>query len=278
MQYAVHSARRPGVTRDLPYGPEDLLWVANSATLIYGERDAVLIDTYTTIEQNETLIEWVRSFDRRLTHLYITHGHGDHFFGAGQIAKAFPGVRAVATEATVRLTAFQGGPQYLNDFWERLFPGQIPKPLQLPEPLAGSTLDLEGSPLEIVGTGYSDTENTTALWSPDLRLLVAGDVAYNDIHPYLAETTAETREQRAATADRLRGLDPAAVVAGHKKPDLPDDPAILAQTADYLRTFNTLAEQTTTAEQLYGAMLKRYPTRANPGSLWGGAKRAKPRT
>ena len=43
--YAVHTATRQGVTRDLPHGPEDLQWVANSATLIHGDQDAVLVDT-----------------------------------------------------------------------------------------------------------------------------------------------------------------------------------------------------------------------------------------
>ena len=42
----VTRSRRPSVpdlTRDLPYGPEDLQWVANSATLVYGTDDAVLV-------------------------------------------------------------------------------------------------------------------------------------------------------------------------------------------------------------------------------------------
>jgi hypothetical protein len=60
MRYAVHHIRRPGLTRDLPFGPEDLFWVVNTATLIYGERDAVLVDTYATVEQNRALVEWVR--------------------------------------------------------------------------------------------------------------------------------------------------------------------------------------------------------------------------
>ena len=99
MEYDVNHVRRAGLTRDLPNGPEDLLWVTNTATLVHGDRDAVLIDTYPTVEQNEQLIEWVRSFGKRLTHVYVTHGHGDHFFGLGQIAQAFPGVRAVAAPA-----------------------------------------------------------------------------------------------------------------------------------------------------------------------------------
>ena len=49
LSYEVKTAVRQGVTRDLPHGPKDLQWVSNSATLIYGERDAVLVDTFTSI-------------------------------------------------------------------------------------------------------------------------------------------------------------------------------------------------------------------------------------
>jgi hypothetical protein len=58
LRYAVKTARRPGLTRDLSYGPEDLQWVANSATLVYGTDDAVLVDTFTSIGQNAELVEW----------------------------------------------------------------------------------------------------------------------------------------------------------------------------------------------------------------------------
>lgn len=276
LAYAVRTATRQGVTRDLPHGPDDLQWVANSATLIFGEHDAVLVDTYTSITQNADLVEWVRSFDRNLTHIYITHGHGDHFFGIGQLVTAFPGAMAVATLGSVEGSHTQGEPQLMEGFWEALFPGEIPSPITYPEPLTDDFLELEGHRLEVIATGFTDTADTTALWVPDLRLIVAGDVAYNDTHQYTAETTHESREHWAQAVERLAELDPGAVVAGHKKPDTPDDPAILTQTAAYLRDFNEAAADTSTAEELYDWMLNRYPRRANPGALWGGAKTAKP--
>jgi glyoxylase-like metal-dependent hydrolase (beta-lactamase superfamily II) len=272
--FAVTTARRAGLTRDLPYGPDDLMWVANTATLIYGDRDAVLVDTFTTIEQNAELVQWVRSFHRDLTHIYITHGHGDHLFGVKQLREAFPDAKPVATKGTVAESRTQAEPQWLETFWEMLFPGQIPVPVALPEIIDGDAIDLEGHRLEVVETGYTDAPESTALWVPDLRLVVAGDVAYNDTHPFTALTTSQTRQQWAAAAEALATLNPAVVVAGHKKPELPDEPAILAETAAYLREFNRLAAELASAEELYAAMLNLYPRRANPGSLWGGAKAA----
>jgi hypothetical protein len=86
----------------------------------------------------------------------------------------------------------------------------------------------------------------------------------------------ESREHWARAAERLADLDPVTVVVGHKKPDRPDDPATIAQTAQYLRDFNRVETETATAAELYDRMLELYPRRGNPGSLWGGAKTAKP--
>lgn len=275
MRYATHSERRPGLTRDLPHGPEELMWVANTATMIYGDRDAVLVDTFTTIEQNRRLIDWVRSFNRRLTYIYITHGHGDHFFGIRQLLEVFPEARPVATPATVEQARLQGSPDFIDAFWGKLFPGQIPQPQVFPDVLGGETIELEGHLLKVVEAGFTDIAGSTALWVPDLRLVVAGDVAYNDIHQYMAETTAGTRREWVVALERLKALDPAYVVAGHKNPDRSDDPAILDQSIDYMHDFEDLQRQTSTPEELYDAMLGRYPGRLNPGSLWGAAKRAK---
>jgi glyoxylase-like metal-dependent hydrolase (beta-lactamase superfamily II) len=275
LRYAVKTAQRPGVTRDLPYGPGDLLWVANSSTLVYGSNDAVLVDTFTSTQQNAELVDWVKSFDKNLTYIYITHGHGDHFFGLKQLLDAFPNARAVGTHGTVEAAHFQGAPSYIESFWGRLFPGQIPVPLAFPEVLDRTVVELEGHQLEVVEAGFTDTVDTTSLWVPDLRLMIAGDVAYNDTHLYTAETTIETRDHWAQADEKLATYMPATVIAGHKKPDAPDKPTVLAETTAYLRDFNRLDASTNTPEELYGAMLDLYPRRANPGALWGGAKRAK---
>jgi len=275
LEYRVFTATRPGLTPDIPAGYETLAWVANSATLIYGTRDAVLVDTFLTINQSVQLADEVAASGKNLIYVYITHGHGDHFFGLGALEQRFPSVRPVATAAVVDRIAGQLEPDMLDGFWRQRFPGQIPDDPIVPESLDGASIELEGRALIPIDTGYTDTAGSTSLHVPSIGLIAAGDVVYNGIHPYLGESSAQTRLQWIDALDKLGTLGARAVVAGHKIPGNDDDPEAIAQTRQYLRDFIRLDQATDTPRQLFDAMIELYPDRANPGSLWGGANGAK---
>jgi len=268
--------KRPGVTRGLPAGnDESLMWVANTVTLIYGEKDAILVDTFLTVEQNQALVDWVVASGKNLTAIYITHGHGDHFFGIKMLQDRFPNARAIATPDAVKAMPAQFSQVALDTFWQKLFPGQIPDNLAAAEALEGDEFELEGHKLVVVDTGFTDTFSTTALYVPSIHLVVAGDAVYNGIHPFMAETTQQTRLEWLAALDRIEALQPSAVIAGHKNPENDDNPGIIDETRNYILDFNRLDEVTTTAEELYNKMLELHPDRANLGSLWGAANAAK---
>jgi glyoxylase-like metal-dependent hydrolase (beta-lactamase superfamily II) len=275
LDWDVLTVRRPGLTRDLPPGKEELMWVANSSTLIHGERDAVLVDTLLTTEQSKTLLDWVVASGKNLTAIYITHGHGDHFFGLASLLEHFPRAKAVATPEVVRAMREHLSPAWIDNFWRRLFPGDIPDRLLVAEPLEGNALELEGRKLVAVNTGRTDTAHSTCLHVPSIGLIAAGDVVYNGIHPYLGETDTQSRLEWISTLDKLEALSPKTVIAGHKVPENDDDPRIIAETRQYLRDFDRLNAATTNARELYYAMLEVYPDRVNPGSLWGAANAAK---
>jgi glyoxylase-like metal-dependent hydrolase (beta-lactamase superfamily II) len=275
LHWDVLTIKRPGLSRDLPAGKEKLMWVANSSTLISGERDAVVVDTFPTTGQSQTLLDWVVASGKNLTAIYVTHGHGDHFFGLASLLQRFPRARAVATPEVVTAMHEQLSPAWIDNFWRRLFPGEIPDRLLVAEPLEGNELELEGRKLVALNAGRTDTAHTTCLHVPSIGLIVGGDAVYNGIHPYLGETDTQSRLEWIATLDKLEALKPTAVIAGHKVPENDDDPRIIAETRQYLRDFNRLNAATTTARELYDAMLEIYPDRVNPGSLWGAANTAK---
>src|SRR5246127_3895133 len=163
----------------------------------------------------------------------------------------------------------------IENFWRRLSPGEIRDRLLVAESLEGEELELEGHKLVAVNAGRTDTAPSTCLYVPSIGLIVAGDAVYNGIHPYLGETDTQSRLEWISTLDKLEALNPKAVVAGHKVPGNDDDPRIIAEQTQYLRDFNRLNTATTTARELYHAMLGIYPDRVNPGSLWGAANIAK---
>ena len=278
LQWEVLTIKRPGLTRDLPPGKEELMWVANSSTLIYGERDAVLVDTFLTTEQSKTLLDWVVARGKNLTAIYITHGHGDHFFGLASLLERFPRAKALATPEIVKAMHEQLSPASVDNFWRQLFPGEIPNRLLVAEPLEGNALELEGHKLIAINAGRTDTAHSTCLHVPSIGLIVGGDVVYNGIHPYLGETDTQSRTEWISTLDKLETLNPKAVIAGHKVPENDDNPRVIAETRQYLRDFNRLNTATKTARELYDAMLEIYPDRVNPGSLWGAANAAKKHT
>ena len=262
----------PIVTRDLPPGVRDAYFQAMASTLIYGMRDAVLVDAFMTVKQANALADWVAAKGKNLTTIYITHGHGDHWFGIGTLLERFPNARAVATPNVVKVMRQHASPEGLT-IWKAAFPDQIPDRLVIAEELKENVIDLEGRELVAVELGHTDTDYTTCLSVPSIGLVVAGDAAYNDVHLYLVESNAETRKEWIAALDKMESLNPRSVVATHKRPENDDNPRIIEETRQYIRDFDRLARTTTNAQKLYDKMLELYPSRVNPGwALWSSAR------
>jgi len=266
----------PTVTSDLPPGAKQQMWSPTSSTLIYGKRDAVLVDAFITVEQADALVDWVAASGKNLTTIYATHGHGDHFFGIGALLDRFPSARAVVTRDVVKLMRQQASPGVVANFWSARFPDQIPERL-IADELEGNVIDLEGHDLVVVELGHTDTDYTTCLHVPSVGLVVAGDAAYNDVHHWLAESNAQTRREWISALDTIESLNPRVVIAGYKRPGNDDSPKIIEETRQYIRDFDQVAGTTTTARELYDKVLELYPDRVNPGgALWISARALKP--
>src|SRR5262245_31090984 len=155
-----------------------------ASTLIYGSRDAVLTDPAFTTDQAQALGDWVAGKGRRLTEIFITHGHGDHWFAAGLLAERF-GARVVATVGTIAKMHADVAARPL--LWDKVYSGIPPSPVTAVT-VPGNRFTIEGHELLIVEVGHSDTDDTSVLHVPDLGLVVAGDVIYNGAHLWLGES------------------------------------------------------------------------------------------
>jgi glyoxylase-like metal-dependent hydrolase (beta-lactamase superfamily II) len=227
------------------------------------------------MEQNRALAEWVVASGKNLTTIYATHGHGDHFFGVNTIQHRFPNARFIASREAISVMREQLSPPWLEAYWKSRFPGQIDPALLIAEELAGGVFRLEGEELVSIPAGHTDTRNTTCLHVPSIGLVVAGDVAYNDVHIHLGESNADSRQEWIAALDMIESLKPRAVIAGHKRPGRPDAPSIVEETRQYIRDFDRIAARTQTARGLYDQMLAIYPDRVNSSVLWNSARAVK---
>ncbi|TQC43190.1 MBL fold metallo-hydrolase [Rhodococcus sp. WS4] len=239
-----------------------------ASTLIFGARDAVLVDPPFTHEQTKLVGDWVESSGRHLAYIYATHGHGDHWFGTGELLERFPGAIPYATEGTIALMRKQAEGRAV---WDADFPDLIPATPLVYHTVPADGFALEGHAIKAIEVGHSDTDDTTVLHVPDLGLVVAGDVVYNGVHQMLLETPGGGFESWLAALDLVAALDPRAVVAGHKNRDLPDHPSIIEQTRQYLLDAQRLLARRPTPQEFFDAMTARYPDRLNIGPVWYGA-------
>ena len=243
--------------RPKPFG-EALGFDPITSTLIFGEYDAVLVDAMGTVAEAEALADWVALHNRNLETIYITHAHFDHFYGLGILLDRFPGARAIATPSAVEAMQASFTPA-VERLARRMFPGQVPTRLVGPEPYDRDTFTLEGHELRIIEQGCTDSPDSTSLYVPSIGLIAAGDVVYNQCHMYVGDTTPESRKNWVADLDRLAALNPAMVVAGHKKPGAPDSPAAIQDTKRYLQDFDRLQTTAASDQDLFDQMTALYP-------------------
>ena len=253
----------------LPNG-EPKRFSPTASTLIYGSEDAVLTDPGLTEEQARVLGDWVGSKGRNLTDIFITHGHGDHWFAAQLLAERF-GARVVASAGTIE--QMHGNVATRSLLWDKVYTGIPPSPVTAVS-VPDNRFALEGHELVIVEVGSTDSDDTTVLHVPDLDLVVAGDVIYNGVHMYLAQPAilGDFGPWREAI-DKVEALKAQQIIAGHQNKELDDDAVrTIAETRQYLDDAEDLLATEKTAVDFFNAMIERYPDHLGHTVLWAGVQ------
>jgi glyoxylase-like metal-dependent hydrolase (beta-lactamase superfamily II) len=248
-------------------------WPASTSTLINGDRDAILVDALLTTNEGKRLAAWVQNTGKRPHVIFVTHGHGDHFFGAGPVLDAFPDAQLIACDQQVVDEARgQTSPAAIAR-WDSRFPGQLSPSPAVPALTSSPEFDLEGHRVLFRTIGAADGMLATIVHVPDRQVICSGDIVYNNIHMWLWKSTPDSRKAWLGSLDAVAALKPSTIITGHKDPDAPDDNAtrVLDQSRRYIEDFEQAVGKSSTPLEVIEAMLAKYPAFGNRYTLFAAA-------
>ena len=249
--------------------PDDQFWT--NSVIVEGAHEVMLIDAQLTKTNAERVLQQIKATKKPLSIVYITHAHADHFLGLEVFKEAYPRVRIIATPVVVeRINQVYQEKIYK---WKTLLgPGATSHVVAI-ERFDGNVIGFEGSKIEILKNIQGDTDENTMLWIPGQRILIAGDVLFNAMHVYTAETDTKARGKWLNSLRRIRGLKPSVVIPGHSKVGAPLDASTAVDfTENYLLVFEEELKQAKDPDSLIKTMKGRFPSAALLLAIERGAK------
>jgi glyoxylase-like metal-dependent hydrolase (beta-lactamase superfamily II) len=219
----------------------------------------MLVDAQLTKTSAEKVLQEIRETKKPLSIIYITHEHADHFLGLEVFKEAYPGVRIIANSAvTDRISKVY---QEKIDKWKKLLGTGATSHVVAIEKLDGNFIEFESARIEVLKNIQGDTDENTMLWIPGQRILIAGDVLFNNMHVYTAETDSEARRKWLNSLQKIRELKPSVVIPGHGKVGAPLDASTAVDfTEDYLLVFEEELKKAKDADSLINTMKQRFPS------------------
>lgn len=257
-----HTARTESPPLSLDIYTADTQGVGVTSTLIYGDREAILVDTQFRISDAEKLADRIAAKGKRLKAILVTHPHFDHFYGASVLLKRFPGtpVFASASDVEVIKRELAGTVAQIRT---RFGADTIPADIQVPQPWPGTHFTVDGQSVDVIAGLQGDVgpgPHNNVVWVPSLAAAIVGDIAFNQVHLSLRASDAQSRKAWQETLRLIEERNPRIVVAGHKNdPGLPDTPNVLAFNKSYLAEFEVALAASHNAGELVAAMKQKFP-------------------
>ena len=237
--------------------PDDQFWV--NSVVIEGEHEVMLVDAQLTRTNAERVLEKIKETKKPLSIVYITHEHADHFLGLEVFREAYPGARIIANSAVVdRINMVY---QEKLDKWQKILGSGATSHAVAIEKLDGNFIEFERSKIEVLKNAQGDTDENTMLWIPGQRILIAGDVLFNDMHVYTAETDSKARGKWLNSLQKIRELKPSVVIPGHSKVGAPLDASTAVDfTENYLLVFEEELKKAKDPDGFINTMKERFPS------------------
>jgi glyoxylase-like metal-dependent hydrolase (beta-lactamase superfamily II) len=254
---SVFSGGQQGFSIKVFTSPDDQFWT--NSVIIEGANEVMLVDAQLTKTSAERVLQQIEKTKKPLSIIYITHEHADHFLGLEVFREAYPRVRIIANSAVVdRINKVY---QDKIDKWKNILGSGAASHVVAIEKFDGDFIKFEGSEIEVLKNVQGDTDQNTMLWIPGQRILIAGDVLFNDMHVYTAETDSNARAKWLNSLKEIKELKPSVVIPGHSKVGASLDASTAVDFTDnYLLAFEEELQKAKDPDSLINTMRERFPS------------------
>ena len=240
--------------------------IAVNSTLVYGDKDAILIDAQFRLSDAHRLVAMILESKKNLTTVYVTHPHPDHYFGLVAIRQAFPNAKFVALPRVVE--GIKASWQNRVNAWKPQYGDNIPSNPIIPDALDGNTLTLEGETLKVFGPLQGDSAGDNSfVWIPSIKAIVGGDTLFSGAHFVFAPMSAAQKKDWMSTVDQEAALKPEIVVPGHQIVGAPNDASVLDFMKKYMKDSDEAQASSKTADDFKSKMKALYPNLGLDGLL-----------
>ncbi len=243
----------------------------SNSTLIYGKRDAILVDASQLLSDAHRMVAEIIPMRKNLTHIYVSHFHPDHHFGLLVLQHAFPNAKIVALPSVVKDIVFTSSDKV--ELWaiDRFGPDDIARKTTIPMPLSEPRLILEDQEILLSDDWEGDSLNNSAVWIPSIKVACATDIAFHDCHLWPIESTVARREKWRASIRKLREFGARIVIPGHCDEEkiriMEEAQADSKQAYDecidwsllYLENYEEVYNSARTGAEMVSAMTRFYP-------------------
>ncbi|KFF73742.1 metallo-beta-lactamase [Chryseobacterium sp. P1-3] len=238
-----------------------------TSTIIYGEKDALLIDAQFQKQYAEQLVKEIKATGKNLKTIFISHSDPDFYFGLDVIRKAFPDVKIISTAQTAYLISASKDEKMA--VWKPQLKADAPSEIIIPEAVT-SIPELEGNTIEIKQNPEDPAHSF--LWIPSLKTVAGGISVSVDSHLWMADTqNVKAIEQWIGQIDAMKALNPEQVVPSHFA-KLSLSPRSLDFVKNYLENYKKAVTENQTTPAAVDFMVKKYPDLPGKNELEMGVK------